>query len=69
VQQRLVGLVRLAKMLCVLFSLIQIFIPDTAALAVAVQTWAAVLSCAVFAFVVYRVRVPKAARAACKIGS
>jgi hypothetical protein len=56
-------------MLCVLFSLIQIFIPDTAALAVEVQTWAAVLSGAVFAFVVYRVRVPKAASAACKIGS
>jgi hypothetical protein len=69
VQQRLVGLVRLAKMLCALFSLIQIFIPDTAALAAEVQTWAAVLSCAVFAFVVYRVRVQKAARAACKIGS
>jgi hypothetical protein len=56
-------------MLCILFSLIQIFIPDTAALAAEVQTWAAVSSCAVFAFVVYRVRVPKPAPASCKTGS
>jgi hypothetical protein len=56
-------------MLCILFSLVQIFIPDTAALAAEVQTWAAVLSCAVFAFVVCRVRVPKPASAPCKTGS
>jgi hypothetical protein len=56
-------------MLCILFSLIQIFIPDTSALAAEVQTWAALLSCAVFAFVVYRVRVGKPADATCQSGS
>ena len=46
---------RLAKMLCTLLSLIQIFVPDAAALAADIQARALVLSCGVFVFIVYRV--------------
>jgi hypothetical protein len=42
-------------MLCTLLSFIQIFIPDTATLAADIQTRALILSCAVFAFIVYGV--------------
>jgi hypothetical protein len=42
-------------MLCLLFSLLQIFVPEAAALAVDVQARALLLSCGVFAFIVYRV--------------
>jgi hypothetical protein len=46
------GLVRLAKMLCTLLLLVQIFIPDTATFAADIQNLALLLSCAVFAFIV-----------------
>jgi hypothetical protein len=42
-------------MLCILFSLVQIFVPDAAALAADVQARAFLASCGVFAFIVYRV--------------
>jgi hypothetical protein len=57
-------------MLCILFSLIQIFFPDAATLAADVQTRALVLSCAVFAFIVYRVfRGVSRPGEACNLGS
>jgi hypothetical protein len=43
-------------MLCILFSLFQVFVPDAAALVVDIQIRAAILSCAIFSFVVFRVR-------------
>jgi len=49
------GLVRLAKMLCTLLLLVQIFSPDTATLAADIQARALILSCVVFAFIVWGV--------------
>ena len=57
-------------MLCILFSLLQTFVPDAAAFAADVQARAFLLSCGVFAFIVYRVsRGPSGREKAYKLGS
>jgi hypothetical protein len=57
-------------MLCILFSFIQTFVPDAAAFAAEVQARAFLLSCGVFAFIVYRVsRGPSQREKAYKFGS